>query len=81
MGHAVEEERGVPVVGCLHLVSCGVSLMGPRSTDNSGGYGGGPAPVCRPCAGDGTCGWLEGSVGCIRWSAWKPVEAFNIPVS
>ena len=38
VGHAVEEERGVPGVGHLYLVPYGVPIMGPRSTDGSGGY-------------------------------------------
>ena len=63
VGHALEEERGVPGVGRLHPVPYGVSVMGPRSTDGSAWYGGGPAPVCRPCLGYGVCGRLEGCGG------------------
>ena len=62
-GHAMEKERGVSRVGCLHLVPYGVTITGPCCTDGSGGYGGGPAPVCRPCLGDGVCGCLEGGGG------------------
>ena len=55
VGHAVEEERRVSGVGCLHLVPYGVSIMGPCCTDGAGEYGGGPAPVCCPCLGDSAC--------------------------
>ena len=63
MGHAVEEERHVYGVGCPHLVLYGVTIMGPCRTNGSGGYGGGTAAVCRPCHGDGVCGWLADGGG------------------
>ena len=50
----------MPGVGRLHLVTYGVSILGPRSTHGSRGYRGAPAPLCRPCLGDGACGQLEG---------------------
>ena len=50
-------------VGRFHLVPYGVSLVGPCRTDGGSWYGGGPAPVCCPCHGDGPCGWLEGGEG------------------
>ena len=62
-GHAVREEGGVSGVGRLQLVSFGVPIVGPCRPDGSGGYGGGPAPVCCPCLGYGACGWLEGGGG------------------
>ena len=66
VGHAVEKVRGVPGVGCPHLVPYGVPVTGPRRTDGLTGYGGWPAPVCCPCLGDGARGWLEGGGG-VRW--------------
>ena len=77
MGRPVEEGRGVSVVGRLQLVSYGVSLMGPCRTDGSGGYGGAPAPLCRLCLGDGASGGWRAEVGCVGWSAWKPMEALR----
>ena len=47
-------------VGRFHLVPYGVTIVGPCRSDGAGGYGGGPAPVCSPCLGHGTCGRLEG---------------------
>ena len=76
VGHAVKEEGGVPGVGRFHLVPYGVLIMGAWRADGPCGYGGGPAPVCCPCLSDGACGWLEGCGG-VRWSAWKPLEAFK----
>ena len=38
MGHALQEERVVSGVGCLHPVSYGVCIVGPRSTDGLGWY-------------------------------------------
>ena len=63
VGHAVKEGCAVSGAGCLHLVHPGVLIMGPCRTDGTSGYGGGPAPVCRPCLGDGARGWLEGGGG------------------
>ena len=77
VGHAVKEEGGVSGVGRFHLVPYGVPIVGPCRSDGAGGYGGGPAPVCCPCLGHGACGRRDGVVGCVRWSAWKPMEAFR----
>ena len=63
IGNVVQEERSVSGVRCFHLVLYGDSVVGPRCADGSGGYGGGPSPVRRPCLGDCVCGWLEGGVG------------------
>ena len=60
VGHAVEEECGVPGVGCPHLVPYDVPVMGPRRTDGPSWYGGWPDPVCCPCLGEGARGWLGG---------------------
>ena len=60
VGDAGHEECGLSGVSCLCLVSYGNRIVGPRSTDESGGYGGGPATVCGPCFGDGARCWLEG---------------------
>ena len=57
--HAVKEEGGVSGEGRFHLVP----YVGPCRPDGVGGYGGGPAPVCCPCLGDGACGRLEGGGG------------------
>ena len=53
----------MPGVGRFHLVPYGVPIVGPCRMDGASGYGGGPAPVCCPCLGDGACGWLERGVG------------------
>ena len=53
----------MPCVGCLDLVPYGIPVMGQRRTDGPSGYGGGPAPSCCPCLGDGACGCLEGGGG------------------
>ena len=50
-------------VGRLHLVPYCVPIVGPRRPDGASGYGGGPAPVCCPCLGDGACGRLDGGGG------------------
>ena len=63
VAHAVKEEGGVSGVGRFHLVSYGVSIVGPCLLDGASGYGGWPAPVCCPCLGDGACGRLEGGGG------------------
>ena len=63
VGHAVKEEGGVSGVGRFHLVPYCVPIVGPRRPDGASGYGGGPAPVCCPCPGDGACGRLEGVGG------------------
>ena len=47
-------------VGRFHLIPYGVPIVGPCRTDGASGYGGGPAPGCCPCLGDGVCGWPEG---------------------
>ena len=60
VGHAVEEECGVPGIGCLYLVPYGVPVMRPCCKDGPSWYGGGPAPVCCPCLGDSARGWLKG---------------------
>ena len=81
VGHAVKEEGVVSGVGHFHLVPYGVPIVGPCRPDGAGGYGGWPAPVCCPCLGYGRAfaGW-RAVVGCIRWSAWKPMEAFKTPL-
>ena len=63
VGHAVKKEGGVSGLGRLHLVPYCVPIVGPRRPDRASGYGGGPASVCFPCLGDGTCGRLEGGGG------------------
>ena len=63
VGHAVGEERAVLGVGCLHLVPYGPSTLGPCRTDGLGGCGGGLAPLCRPCFGDGAFARLQGGGG------------------
>ena len=63
VGHAVKEEGGVSGVGRFYLVPYGVPIVGPCRPDGAGGYGGGQAPVCCPCVGDGACGRLEGGGG------------------
>ena len=63
VGHAVKEEGGVSRVGRFHLVPYCVPIVGPRCPDGASGYGGGPAPVCCPCLGDGACCRLEGGGG------------------
>ena len=49
----------MPIVGRFHLIPYGLSIVGPCRADGPCRYGGGPAPVCCPCLGDGVCGWLE----------------------
>ena len=61
MGHAVQKGCSVLGVGRVYLVPGGVSIVGPRGTDGSVCYG--VCAVCRPCFGDGACGWLEGGGG------------------
>ena len=63
VGHAVKEKGGVSGVGRFHLVPYGVPIVGPCRSVCPGGYGGGPAHVCRPCLGHGACGRLEGGGG------------------
>ena len=77
LGHAVKEEGGVSEVGHFHLVTHGVPIVGPCCPDGASRYGGGPAP----CAAHAfvmarVAGW-RAVVGCVRWSAWKPMEAFK----
>ena len=81
MGHAVKEEGGVPGVGRFQLSPYSFPILGPCRPDGTSGYGGGTAPVCCPCLGDGVCPRLEGGGGgCVRWSAWNLMEAFKTPV-
>ena len=61
--HAVKEEGGASGVGRFHLVPYGISIVGPCRPDGASWYGGGPAPVCCPCLGDGACCRLEGGGG------------------
>ena len=53
----------MPGVDGFHLVLYGVSIIGPCDTGGPCGYGGGSAPVCCPCLGDGARGWLDGGGG------------------
>ena len=71
VGHAVKEQGGVSGVGRFHLVPYCFFIVGPCCPDGANRYGGGPAPVCCPCLGDGACGQLEGGggvcqVGCLE---------------
>ena len=73
VGHAVKEERGVPGVGCFHLVPYGVPIMGPCPVGMEVGQ--------PPCAAHAlvtarVAGW-RAIVGCVNGSAWKPMEAFK----
>ena len=79
VGHAVEEEGGVSGVGCFHLVPYGVPIVGQCRSDGAGGYGGGPAPVCCPCLGHGTCGRLEGGGGVCQVECLKAYGGVQDP--
>ena len=69
----------MPCVGRFHLVPYGVHIVGPCRLDGASGYGGGPAPVCFPCLGDGACGWLEGSGGVCQVDCLEAYGGFQGP--
>ena len=80
VGHAEKGWGGAPGVGRFHLVPYVVPIMGRCRTDGPCGYGGGPAPVCCPCLLTARVAPSRVVVGCVRWSAWKPIEAFKTSV-
>ena len=80
VGHAVKEEGGVSGVGRFHLVPYGVLIVGPCRPDGPGGYRGGPAPCAAHVFVTARVACWRVVLGCVRCSAWKPMEAFKTPV-
>ena len=79
VGHVVKEKGGVSGVGRFHLLPYGVHILGPCCPDDASGHGGGPAPVCCRCLGDGAYGWLEGGVGVCQVECLEAYGGFQDP--
>ena len=80
VGHAVKEECDASGVGRFHLVPYGAPIVGPCRSDGAGGYGGAPAPCAAHALVTARVAGWRAVVGCVTWSAWKPMEGFKTPV-
>ena len=78
--HVVKEEGAVSGVGRFLLVPHGVPIVGPCRSEGAGGYGVGQPPCAAHALVTARVAGWRAVVGCVRWSACKPIEAFKTPV-